>query len=46
MEKKLEEINVRELEENEKVEIGGGGSERKDGKRTNFWEWLKTGLLG
>ncbi|WP_312364894.1 hypothetical protein [Sphingobacterium sp.] len=46
MEKKLKEINLRELSENEVVEIGGGGSERKDEKRTNFWEWLKTGLLG
>ncbi|WP_293904858.1 hypothetical protein [Sphingobacterium sp. UBA5670] len=38
MEKKLKEINVRELEENEKVEIGGGGSERKDEKRGSWLE--------
>lgn len=44
MEKKLKEINVRELEENEKVEIGGGGSERKDGKAGSWldsiWDLL------
>lgn len=33
MEKKLKEINVRELGENEVLEIGGGGAERKDEKR-------------
>ncbi|WP_183043879.1 hypothetical protein [Sphingobacterium siyangense] len=46
MEKKLKEINVSELDANEVLEIEGGGSEREDEKRTNFWEWLKTGLLG
>ncbi|WP_293886133.1 MULTISPECIES: hypothetical protein [unclassified Sphingobacterium] len=45
MEKKLKKINVRELDEKEVVEIEGG-SERKDEKQINFWEWLKTGLLG
>jgi hypothetical protein len=44
MEKKLEEINVSELDANEVLEIGGGGSERKDGKAGSWldsiWDLL------
>lgn len=37
MEKKLKEINVRELGENEVVEIEGG-SQRKDAKSASWFE--------
>ncbi len=41
METKLKEINVRELEENEELEIEGG-TQRKDQKQTNFFEAILT----
>ena len=38
MEKKINEINVRDLDANEVLEIGGGASERKDEKRGSWLE--------
>ncbi|WP_394675545.1 hypothetical protein [uncultured Sphingobacterium sp.] len=38
MEKKLKEINVSELDANEVLEIGGGGSEREDEKRGSWFD--------